>query len=245
MTLNFSLGNVYGIDSIFEFLIIIVSLIIAYSAYKIYKILGDKKYKIFSLGFLALAVSFIFKILSNLTIFYRVRIEHVAFSFIGIMQWRYMELFNFTSFIFYKIFYITGFLILFFVITHTYKKDKVLTMMYFGIIAVLFSIYFNFIFHLTLVILLFFLIMHFYENYEKHKSKNAFLVFLAFLMMLISHTLFIFSDFNLIFYLAGEILLLISFLNLLINQFKTERKMKKNNLNIKRIKQKNKLYSLQ
>jgi len=38
MTLNFSLGNVYGIDSIFEFLIIIVSLIIAYSAYKIYKI---------------------------------------------------------------------------------------------------------------------------------------------------------------------------------------------------------------
>jgi len=42
MTLNFSLGNVYGIDSIFEFLIIIVSLIIAYSAYKIYKILGDK-----------------------------------------------------------------------------------------------------------------------------------------------------------------------------------------------------------
>ena len=237
MVLNFSLGNMYGIDSFFELLIIIVSLIIAYSGYRIYKIIEDKKYKIFSLGFLALSISFIFKILSNLTIFYKVRINYVGLPFIGIMQWKYMELFNFASFIFYKVFHVIGFLILFFVITNTYKKDKILTMLYLGIIAVLFSIYFNFIFDLTIAILLLFLTMHFYQNYEKQKSKNAFLVFLAFLLMLVSHCFFMFSDMNLIFYLIGEILLMASFLNLLINQFRTERKME-NNLKTKRIKQK-------
>ncbi|MDD5193963.1 MAG: hypothetical protein PHF67_05280 [Candidatus Nanoarchaeia archaeon] len=236
MVLNFSLGNVYGIDSFFEFLIIIVSLIIAYSGYRIYKIIGDKKYKIFSLGFLTLSLSFIFKILSNLTIFYKVRVNYVGLSLMGLMQWKYMELFNFVSFIFYKIFHIVGFLILFFVITHTEKKEKILTMLYLGIIAVLFSIYFNFIFDLTLVVLLFFLTMHFYQNYEKQKSKNSFLVFFAFLLMLVSHCFFIFSDISMIFYLIGEILLLISFLNLLINQFRSGKKTEKNR-NTKRIKQ--------
>jgi hypothetical protein len=224
MLLNFSIGKFYGIDSIVELLIIIVSLIISYSSYKIYRLIKEDNYKLFSLSFLALAFSFVFKILSNLTIFNQVKIEKANFVIYMVSQWEYMELVNFMSFNLYKIFNIIGFILLFLIITKTSKKEKFFIFIYLSIIAVLFSIYFNFIFHITIAIILLYLTIHFYENYKDKRSTNSLLVFLAFIMMLISHVFFVFSDIDDIFYLIGEFLLLVSFSNLLINQWK----MKKN-----------------
>lgn len=226
MIFDFSLGRFYGIDSIVEFLIVIVSFIISYSSYKIYKLINHTNYKLFSMAFLSMSISFIFKILSNLTILYRVRIEQSNSVIIAVSQLQYMQLINFISFIMYKAFNILGFLILFLILSRTYKKEKVILYVYLCILAILFSIYFNFVFYITIAFLLILLTLHFYDNYNEKKSANTLLVFIAFLMMLISHIIFIFSDFQNLFYLVGEILLLISFSNLLINQVKINKQDK-------------------
>ena len=131
---------------------------------------------------------------------------------------------QFLSFILYKVFFILGFLILFFIVTKTEKKEKMFLFVYFGIITILFSIYFNFIFHLTLIFILTLLITHFYENYKKLKTKNSFFVFIAFLIILIGHILFMFVEIEPIFYLLGEIILLLAFITLLINQIQLKNK---------------------
>lgn len=220
MFLSLTLGRFYGIDSLIELLIIIVAGIISIYSHKIYKIVKEQNYKFFSWAFLLIAISFIFKILSNFTIYQKIKIEGINFVYTIFSQPSYMPIINFISFTLYNIFYLLGFLILFLILTKTDNKEKIFLFVYLGIIAILFSIYFNFIFHITLILILVFLTMHFYENHKNHRTTNTLLVFIAFLIMLISHISMIFSDMHSLFYMIAEGLMLIGFLSLLINQIK-------------------------
>lgn len=241
MSLQLSFGQFYGIDTIVEFFTIIVSLIISYYSHKIYSIIKDGNYKFFSWAFLSIAVALVFKIVSNITILHTVKIQKLNFLITLFHESEVMEVINFVSFILYKALFIAGFLFLFLIITKTKKKEGLFLFGYLGLITILFSIYFNFVFHLTLVIVLAYLVIHFYENYKTQNTRNSFFVFFAFLVILISQFSFAFDEINPIFYLAGEILLLVGFLTLLLNQMKLQnektnkvRSDKRHALNFKR-----------
>jgi hypothetical protein len=220
MFFSLSLGRLYGIDSIIELLIIIVAGIISLYSHKIYKILQDKNYRFFSWAFLFIAISFVFKIVSNFTVLQRIRIQGVNFVYTVLSQPSYMPIVDFACFTIYKIFYLLGFLMLFLIITKTDKKDKIFLYIYLSIITILFSIYFNFVFHITIILILLFLVMHFYENHKNHRTTNSLLVLIAFLILLFSHLFMIFSDMDYLDYILAEGLMLIGFLSLLINQIK-------------------------
>ena len=220
MQLTFSLGKFYGIDSLVEVLMIIVSFIISYYSNKVYRLVKDKNYRLFSFAFLAIAISFIFKILSNLTVLHKVNIQVANFVFAVLTEFESIEVVNFVSLILYKSFYLIGFLILFLIITKTSNREKIFLFFYLSLIAILFSIYFDFVFHLTIIFILISLTYNFLINYNKRKSINAFLVFFAFLLLSIDHLFFILESFDPILYIIGEILSLIGFLCLLLNQIK-------------------------
>lgn len=226
--LLFTLGRVYGIDSIIEFLIIIVCLMISIFSYKIYKILKIKNFEYFSLGFIFLAISFIFKILSNLTISHRIAILDFNRILVITSQLEYMKLIQFISFLSYKSFHILGLLFLFFITTKIKDRNEKLMFLYFGILVIIFSIPFNFIFNLTVMFLLAFVTLHFYNNYYENRLSNSLLVFIAFALLTISHLLLMFSNYSPLSYLFGEIITLAGFLVLLVNQItlKNEKKTK-------------------
>jgi hypothetical protein len=220
MPLALSLGKFYGIDSLVETLIITVCFVIAYYSYKFYRLVKDKNYRIFSFAFLAIAISFIFKILSNLTILHKVNIHVANFIFVVLTEFESVELINFISLILYKSFYLIGFLFFFIILTKTSNREKIFLFFYLSFIAILFSIYFDFVFHLTIIFILVFLTYNFFINYNKRKNINTFLVFFAFLLLSIDHLFFILEEFNPILYIIGEILSLVGFLCLLLNYIK-------------------------
>ncbi len=160
---------------------------------------------------------------------HRVIVESANFIFVIWHQLQYMQLINFFSFMFFKTFHVIGFIILFFIVTRTKDKEKIFLFFYFSIIAIFLSIYFDFVFHLTLIFILLFLTHHFYENFKYKRNLNTRLVFIAFLLMLISHFFFIIENMYSVFYFIGEILLLIGFLFLLINQIKLKRENRTKN----------------
>ena len=217
MAIQFSPSTFYIIYSLIEVLIIAVSAFIAYFSYKIYNGIKDDNYKYFSWAFFSIALSFIFKILSNITIVHRVLVTRNDIVRVFFQELGWVQILNFVSFILFKIFFILGFLIIFFILTKAEKKERILSI-YLGVVAILFSIYFNFFFHLTLVVIIAFLVNHFYNNYNKHRTTNCMLVYIAFTIILISQLSFAFTDINSIFYLLDEILLLIGFLILIANQ---------------------------
>ena len=221
-----TLGNFYGIDSLFEFLVIIVASIISLYSYKVYSMLKNKNFKYFSFAFLFIAISFIFKILSNLTILHRVEIANLNSVIVITSQFQYMRLIQFASFIIYKALYLLGALLLFFIATKTKKQNKIM-FVYLSVLVIILSIFMNFVFYLTLVFILTFLTSYYYENYKKNRLTNSFLVFLGFLLLSISQLVLIFSSFRPIIDIFGEILMLAGFLVLLINQIKINKAAKK------------------
>src|SRR3989344_2629629 len=58
----------YGIDAVLEGIVVIVALLIAGYAYKVYKKLNERKFKFFSLAFLLIGLSFLAKIFTHLVI---------------------------------------------------------------------------------------------------------------------------------------------------------------------------------
>lgn len=228
MALNISLGSFYGIDSLLDFMIVLVAILIAYQSRRVYKLVNEKNYQRFSFAFLSIAIAFIVKIIANLTIVYETRIEHVNFVVFVTHELQEMQIINLLGFTFYKIFLLIGFLILFLITTKTDKKEDIILFAYFAAISVLFSLYFNFIFHLTIIIILISLTTHFYNNYKKTKLRSSYKVYIAFLFILTSHVIDLFYGIHPFIYLLGEIFVFVGFLTLLINHTKIKNGKEKN-----------------
>ena len=208
----------YGIDSVMDFLIFLVAILITYQSYNIYNLLKEKNYKFFSWAFLSISIAFLFKIITNFTFFHQINllqtyfINHALLERIKLLDW-----INFFSVILYRIFLLVGFLILFLIFNKTERKEKVILFVYLSIITVLFSIYFSFVFHLTLFLLISFLTIYFYRNHKRIKSKNSLIVFYSFLALLTAVFIGFFSSLHPFFYLTYEVILLIGFFILLLN----------------------------
>ncbi len=230
MPLVISLGSFYGIDSIVDLAILLVAVLVSYQSHRIYKLINEKNYRYFSWAFLSIAVAFFFKIISNLTIVHQVIITNPNFVAVITHELQEMQVINFISLICYKAFLLIGFLTLFLLITKTNKKEDILLLVYFSLIAVLFSIYFNFIFHLTLIIILATLTAYFYANNKKVASRNSYFVFAAFVFILASSIINLFYGLHPLVYFVGEILIFIGFFILLLNHIKIKNGKKKNEI---------------
>lgn len=225
---DLTLGAFYGIDSIIDFLVATVAILIFYQSNKVYKILKERKYLYFSWGFFSIALAYIAKIFANVTAIHKVIIHNPNFLVPLMVEFKRMQLIHFTSFFLFKFFLLIGFLTLFLVTKKISKKEELPILAYLSIIALLFSIYFNFIFHLTLVIILAILTGHFYDNYKRCKSQNSYFVFLGFAFILASQFIDMFYGFHLTIYLISELIVFIGFILLLLNHLKLKNGKEKN-----------------
>ena len=230
MTLSFSLGYFYGIDSIIDLLIALVAGLIAYQSRRVYVLTNKKTYNYFSWAFVSIGVAFLAKIFANLTIRYDTIFERANFIISITQELHHMQLINFFGFTFYKIFLLAGFLILFLITTKTQKKGDVILFGYFSAITLLFSIYFDFVFYLTLAIILAALTTFYYRNYKRVRSPSSYRVYVAFLFILISHVVDLFLGIHILIYLLAELLIFIGFLILLVNHTKVKNDQKKNQI---------------
>jgi hypothetical protein len=226
MIYQLSLGNFYGIDYLMDLLIVLVAGLVSYQSIRVYLIIKDKNYRVFSWAFLSIAVAYIFEIISNLTSSYTVVITNpnlIEFVTKELVEMRFV---HFLSIIFYKTFLLVGFLLLFLIITRTNKKSETVLFIYLSLMTILFSVYLNFIFHLTLIILLIFLTSYFHENYLNTKTRTSYCVFVAFIFMLFGTVASMLSGYSIWVYLSSEVLLLVGFLVLLSNHLKIKNEKK-------------------
>ncbi|MBU2615986.1 MAG: hypothetical protein KKC19_02685 [Nanoarchaeota archaeon] len=226
MVTGLSFGEFYGIDSLIELLIFAVSLQIAYYSNRIYKILKERDYKLLSLGFLFIGLSLLFKIISNLTILERIKIDDLYFLNHLFLEFGSLSITYLLSFSIYKFMYLIGFLFLFVMTTEIKNKKNIIMYIYLGAVTIFFSIYFNSLFHLTIALTLAMLTMNFYENYKKVMNRNTKTVFLAFFVMMFGHLFLLFSEDLPLLYIIGKITVLIGFASLLFNQIQINNEKK-------------------
>jgi len=76
---------------------------------------------------------------------------------------------------------------------------------------------------MTLAVIVFFICLNSYENYKKIRKSSKFIVFLAFLLILVSQLAFSLIFFEIESYVIGETLMLIGFFVLLYNYLTVSR----------------------
>ena len=228
----------YGIDAILEGIVVIVALLIAGYAYKVYKKLDERKFKFFSLAFLLIALSFLAKIFTHLVIVsQKIRDLAVGTMQISLANTNVSDLFYRFGFFFHIGLFLTALLLLFLVSEKTLHQKEPLNMK-----MVLLALFFTFLitvfsnlkyllildlgiatitfpsvgfFYLTSLALMVMITFNYSKNYLKKKTNSTLLVAAAFILLALSQLIFLFDFVDTGFYIGGVIVELIGYLTLL------------------------------
>jgi D-alanyl-lipoteichoic acid acyltransferase DltB (MBOAT superfamily) len=201
-----------GIDSAFELISLIVAFIVAAYGYKIYKLSKEKKYLYFSSSFFLVALSLIFKIISEFVIYEKELVQQQIGPWIVtrtiIEPVTEVHVYSHTIFRLLSLF---AFFILLVVTLEKKDKPTIILLTYFMILVTFVSIYAHILFYITQMLLIALLVYHFHQNYLKHKTRQALFVTLAFLGMFVSNIVLTFMMYDPDIYVIGEVLQLIGF----------------------------------
>lgn len=206
----------FGKDILIDIVSVIVLFLIGYFGIKYYKLnKKNKNYLVLASSFFMLAVSFLFKILTNFTIYYHT----IETRTLGALTLTYhavksSNLFFIIGFLMYRILTLLG-LYLLYSIYQKQTKPNIFLVVYLLLIVTYFSSSAFYIFHLTSFILLLFITSQYIKNYKNNKIETTRSLAYSFGIITISQVLFILVRFNLFLYVIGESLQLVGYIWLL------------------------------
>ncbi len=200
-----------GIDSVFEILAALISLLVGAYSFRIYRSTGKKQFKYLFVAFALIFLSFISRSVTDIMA-YSLFLESMP-MITRIMNVQYVYL---AGIYVYQLLMMGAYMTLVALSLKIRNKRVFSLLVLFILISSVAGLYNYSIFHMVSSVLLFYVVFHFYENYRKRKSCNSLAVFLAFLMILVSQVTFIFIT-NMMFYVVGHFLQFAGYLLLLIN----------------------------
>ncbi len=220
-----------GTDVYMDIVGVLVLVFVGIFSWKCYKIdtkEKNKKYFYLALAFWVLATGFLFKILTNFTIYYttlktqQIGMMLVTYTFVNESN----VLFT-IGLLVYRILTLLG---LYFLFSLYYPaKDKAtMFMMVFFILLVGYFLRSAFhIFHLTTFLFLLFITIHYYKNYCKTKDCLGKYLLGSFIVLTLSQLFLMLYGIHPLFYSLGEIVQLIGYLGLAVTFFMVRRYGKK------------------
>ena len=199
----------FGANAGLEFLAMIASILIMYFAYRSYKLSSQRKFFYLGLAFFFIGISFFARTITHL-LFYIFGANSLLTSF--------LQHINYGS-PFYMLITLLGYLIILAVITKMFDRYSLLMIFLLALAGIMFSANPLQLFHIFSLIILFFILWKQLENYFQTRNANALLVFTAFLLMLVGHTLFItisYIKIEYVFYILAHVFQLLGYGALLL-----------------------------
>lgn len=212
-------------EILFEFIILIIALLIAGYSWRVYRINQENRFAYFSLAFLLVALGPVFKILTS-AILYFTPVREVAATVLMPVAGAHLEfsaLLYRTGFFLQMLPVLGAWLLIFFISQkprdrlHKFHELSQIALFIYLILLISFVSNFKYeVFYLTSAVLLSLITLNYYKRYlNQDRNKNTLLVMLAFLLIFISNVFFIFVFATQLLYVVGEIFLLAGFLLLL------------------------------
>ncbi len=206
----------HGKDLFIDFFSLFVLIILTFFSLRTFKFTKLDKFKNLSVGFLMLSFSFLFKIFTNFTVYYKEVIERsFGGAIISLATWQSINLFD-ISHTLYHISGLIGVLIIYFVYSEEVKKSTKILVTYLVFLLCFLSFHNYYVFHLVSFIFFILLSNFYFDKYIRNENKNTYLLFLSFLMISISQVSFIFVGFDNLLYVIGKIIQLIGFIIILL-----------------------------
>ena len=189
----------------FSFIVILSISIISLKYYRLNKL--NKKYYYLAFSFFLICLSFLFKIITNLTVYYDQIgpsskpeiIKTVADTIIS------YNIFSYLTFAAFALLNLLGLYYLYSIYQKEQSKSSIFLIGYFILITTYFSYLNYYIFHITALILLSLITTLYLKKYDINKYKNTKLLAYSFGTIALSQILFIFTTIGRLFYVVGEI----------------------------------------
>ena len=208
------------IDTLFEFVSIVVTFLLAAATYKFYKLTEETKYKWFSASFFLIMISYVFKILTNIIVYNEQLGTQVLGKYTYTVQYMheyyYFEIFGTLAFRFLMLVGLFG---LYYIICRCQDRKTIMLMIFLLFFTTIFSNIQYFTYHLTAALLLAVIVHQYYELCRQQKKKlfhfsNPMIAFGALLLSQIVFSLLFLTP---KIYVFAEIIQLFGFLLLLYN----------------------------
>lgn len=224
LSLVFSPKWFYGVDIIFEILGIIVALLIAFYSFRIYRFSGKENTNHIYLGlsFLAIAASFAAKVMTNFVLYYQTTVKQ-EFGTV-IVKYHLLEksnLFFQVGYDLHRFLMLLGLFGVYWLVSKSRDVEHQFLFAYLFFIIAIFSFQSFVVFHVTAAVILFMIVKH-YLALCKGKSwsrggRNARINLAAFMLIALSQVVFIFTVFNTLSYVIGEVLQFAGLVLFLVN----------------------------
>ncbi len=208
------------IDTGFELISIFVTFIIAATAYKFYKLTDEERYKWFSVSFFLIAVSYFFKIFTNIIVYNEQLGTQTLGKFIYTVQYiheyYYFEIIGTLAFRFFMLLGLFG---LYYIICKCQDLKSIPLIILLIFLTTIFSNIQYFAFHITAAMLFGLIVWQYYLNIKVQKKQllTARSPVVAFGALLLSQLIFSLLFLTPKIYVIAEIVQLIGFLLLLYN----------------------------
>jgi len=203
----------FGYDSILDLISFLITILIGFYSYRIYKLTGKKSYFFLYLAFLLLSIALVVKSFANLSLYFDL-LHKIGVKDTRLFGYQMAALGLFG----YVLLTLLGYIILI-ALTLKLKGKRIISLLFFLVILTILLAKNSFMFfHLiSFALLLLYVTPYFYDNYSKVKNIKALLVFLCFFFLSFGHLFLSLVFYSNQFYVLGIILQLAGFLMLLVN----------------------------
>ena len=201
----------YGVDVAMEIAFALVTLLVAFVAFKIYRVTDQEDFKFFGASFGLISLSYI--LWAGINLFLVSELQG-SVKTLGLSDFRF---FSFLGIFLFVLFFLLGLITL--VYTVFKVRDIRIYALFFMLVLLLVSLSENraLAFYFTSFILLGFLLSHYGLEYRNNPTKKKFSIFFAFILLFISPVGFLLSEQHYIFYVVGHVLELIAYSIILVN----------------------------
>ena len=216
-----------GVDILFEAVGLVTAFLIAAYAWRAYELNKENRFLYFSLAFVLVGSSLLFKIISSGVLYFtpvRNTVLDVLRPTVG-LRLRYTNLYYGATFFLQMASLLGGWLLIFFVsqkprarLQRFHELSQIALFVYFVLLISVVAQFKHVVFYLTASVLLALIILNYYKNYLENRNPNTFRVMLAFLFIFISHLFFIFVFLLPGLYVIGQLFLVVGFSSLLYTQ---------------------------
>ena len=174
-----------GFNVMFEILFMFATALVAFYAYKIYRISRQREPKLFGISFASLSISYL--VLAIVNIFFITVSENNTF---GLVIKRIMDVRN-VAIALYIVFFIIGFVTLLYTTLRIERARLYGLLILLTFTAINFSLNKVFMIYFVSSLFLLFINYHYYMEYRKKQNTNILLVLIGMLFLFISNIVFL------------------------------------------------------
>ncbi len=209
----------HGQDILIDIVSVIVLAIISMMTFQYHRYSKKQnQHLFFSIATALLALSFVFKIMTNFTLYEQVyRTVPLGFLTLTYKTVHYSDTLFLIGALLYRLFALAGFYLLYLVYAEKQSWYLHTLMVYFMVVSLYFTSHAFYIFHLTTLLLLLPLLWRYYSNYRRTKDKAGKLITWSFALIAASQLAFIFLDIDDFIYVLAEGIQLVGYCLLLIS----------------------------